>query len=125
MYTIGQAAVRSGVGVSLLRAWERRYGIVAPTRTASGYRLYDDDAIARLRAMRRLVDAGWSASHAAEAILTTPDLAATPTAGADAGPRTTVRAGVGEPDDDALVAAAATYDPSRVEAVLDDLFARG
>ena len=39
MYTIKQAAARSGVGVSLLRAWERRYGVVHPVRTPSGYRL--------------------------------------------------------------------------------------
>ena len=70
MYTIRQAAARSGVGESLLRAWERRYGVVHPSRTASGYRLYDDAASARLRAMRALVKAGWAASQAAEAVLT-------------------------------------------------------
>ncbi len=65
MYTIKQAAIRSGVPVQLLRAWERRYGVVAPTRTASRYRLYDDAAIARLRAMRQLIDDGWAPSTAA------------------------------------------------------------
>ena len=34
MYTIGEAAARSGVSVPLLRAWERRYGVVTPRRTA-------------------------------------------------------------------------------------------
>jgi hypothetical protein len=58
MYTIKQAASRSGVSVPLLRAWERRYHIVEPARTASGYRLYDDAALERVRTMRRLVDAG-------------------------------------------------------------------
>jgi len=66
MYTIKQAAARSGVSIDTLRAWERRYGVVQPERTPAGYRLYDDDAIARLRAMRRLIDdEGWSASQAA------------------------------------------------------------
>src|SRR3712207_450395 len=55
MYTIRQAAARTGVPVSLLRAWERRYAIGRPTRTPAGYRLYDDEAIERLRTMRRLV----------------------------------------------------------------------
>ncbi|MBE3074340.1 MAG: MerR family DNA-binding transcriptional regulator, partial [Actinobacteria bacterium] len=41
MYTIKEASARSGVGAPLIRAWERRYGVVTPTRTASGYRLYD------------------------------------------------------------------------------------
>lgn len=68
MYTIKEAAARSAVGASLIRAWERRYGVVNPTRTRAGYRLYDDDAIAVLIAMRTLVDSGWMASEAARAI---------------------------------------------------------
>src|SRR4051794_27389129 len=68
MYTIKEAALRSGVSVPLLRAWERRYGVVEPERTASGYRLYDDRAITRLRAMRALIAEGWSASNAAARI---------------------------------------------------------
>ena len=69
MYTIGQASLRSGVSVALLRAWERRYHLLQPERTAAGYRLYDDAAIERLRLMRRLVDAGWAPSQAAHAIV--------------------------------------------------------
>jgi MerR family transcriptional regulator, light-induced transcriptional regulator len=65
MYTIKQASLRSGVSVPLLRAWERRYAVVEPVRSANGYRLYDDDAIARLRAMRALVEGGRTASQAA------------------------------------------------------------
>jgi methanogenic corrinoid protein MtbC1 len=38
-------------------------------RTASGYRLYDDDAIATLARVRRLIEAGWSASEASRAVL--------------------------------------------------------
>ena len=69
MYTIKQAAIRSGVNVPLLRAWERRYGIPAPGRTASGYRLYDDESIDRVRLMKSLLEAGWAPSQAARAIL--------------------------------------------------------
>ena len=64
MYTIRQAAARSGVSIPLLRAWERRYAIVQPERTPAGYRLYDEPAIERLRAMRLLVDGGWSPREA-------------------------------------------------------------
>lgn len=56
MYTIKQAALRTGLPVATIRAWERRYDVVRPTRTAAGYRLYDDDAIALLIAMRQLVE---------------------------------------------------------------------
>src|SRR6187402_2579554 len=68
MYTIKQAAARAGLTVPVLRAWERRYGIVSPARTPGGYRLYDDAAIDRVRAMRRLVDSGMTPSAAAVAI---------------------------------------------------------
>jgi DNA-binding transcriptional MerR regulator/methylmalonyl-CoA mutase cobalamin-binding subunit len=66
MYTIKEAAARSGVSVPLLRAWERRYAVVRPARTEAGYRLYDDDAIERLTAMRRLIAGGFAARQAAE-----------------------------------------------------------
>lgn len=66
MYTIKQAASRTGVAIQTIRAWERRYGVVNPARTAAGYRLYDDDAIERLAAMRFLVETeGWRPSQAA------------------------------------------------------------
>src|SRR3954467_15449769 len=69
MYTIKQAATRTGVSVPTIRAWERRYGVVSPARTAAGYRLYDDDAVERLSAMRSLVETeGWRPSQAAERV---------------------------------------------------------
>lgn len=69
MYSIKQASIRSGVSVPLIRAWERRYGVVSPQRTASGYRLYDDTAIATLMRVRELTEAGWTASEASRAVL--------------------------------------------------------
>ena len=71
VYTIKEAAQRTGVSVALLRAWERRYGIVAPLRTEAGYRIYDDAAVARIRAMRTLVADGWSPRQAAANINST------------------------------------------------------
>src|SRR3954454_8823276 len=64
MYTIKQVSTRTGLGAPLIRAWERRYGVVEPTRTPSGYRLYDDQAIAVLLAMRGLLERGWSEAAA-------------------------------------------------------------
>src|SRR4051794_40673866 len=68
MYTIKQASRLTGVTEASLRAWERRYGVVEPRRTASGYRVYDHDAVAALSTMRRLVDTGWSPAEAARAV---------------------------------------------------------
>jgi len=50
MYTIKQASARSGVDASLIRAWERRYGVTRPERTPGGYRLYSDEEISQLGA---------------------------------------------------------------------------
>ena len=71
MYTIKQASARSGLSVPTVRVWERRYGVVRPERTATGYRLYDEDAIARLLAMRYLVEGlGIRPSQAADQVIT-------------------------------------------------------
>ena len=121
MYTIKEAAARTGVPIALLRAWERRYGIVAPSRTAGGYRVYDDTALERLRTMRRLVDEGWAPSVAAGAILRddVPSAAADATGATSSAP---VPAGVLI---DEFVAAAVALDPVAVEAALDRIFAAG
>ena len=68
MYTISEAANRAGVTPDVLRAWERRYQIVEPRRASSGYRQYDEAAIRRVRAMRRMVEDGWTPSAAAESL---------------------------------------------------------
>jgi DNA-binding transcriptional MerR regulator/methylmalonyl-CoA mutase cobalamin-binding subunit len=121
MYNIKEAAARTGVTVPVLRAWERRYGIVEPARTPGGYRLYDDGAIQRLRTMRRLVAEGWSPSSAAGAILAgnvPPDaLADTPAARDVSGAADPARL------EERFVAAAAAMDGRAVEEVLDEMFA--
>ena len=65
MYRIHVAAEKAGVSAQLLRAWERRYGLLAPDRTDSGYRLYSDDDVAVLRGAKALVDGGRSISEVA------------------------------------------------------------
>jgi MerR family transcriptional regulator, light-induced transcriptional regulator len=118
MYTIKQAAARAGLTVPVLRAWERRYGIVTPARTASGYRLYDDVAIARVRAMRRLVDSGMSPSAAAASI--TSGAVPVIESARDVSPRP------GAVDfSSRFVTAAAGFDLVAIEEVLDEMFAAG
>ncbi|HEX3236266.1 MAG TPA: MerR family transcriptional regulator [Gemmatimonadales bacterium] len=51
-------AVRTGLTPHVLRAWERRYGVVSPARTEGGQRLYSDLDIERLRLLRQLTDRG-------------------------------------------------------------------
>ena len=122
MYSIKEAAARSGVSVPTLRAWERRYGVVKPVRTEGGYRLYDEDQIRRLLVMRRLLDDGWRPREAAAEVVSGRDLglilpAATPAPA--------------QPDDldgegllRAFAAAVSPFDSAAIEAVLDETFSR-
>ncbi len=64
-YPVRVVATRTGLSPHVLRAWERRYQVVVPTRTDGGQRLYSDLDIERLRKLRRLVEAGHAISRLA------------------------------------------------------------
>ncbi len=66
---IGELARRAGVSPEVLRAWERRYGLLRPSRTSGGFRLYSLDDLARIREMTRLLADGQSAAEAAAQVL--------------------------------------------------------
>ena len=68
-FRIGQLAKRTGVSPELLRAWEQRYGLLEPTRTAGGFRLYSAADQARVQRMQSLVSGGLAAAQAARLIL--------------------------------------------------------
>lgn len=120
MYTIKQAALRCGVPETSLRSWERRYAVVTPRRTESGYRLYDDEAVARLTRMRELVQQGWSPAAAAETLAGPParPAPAATTTGTGATPERRALT-------DELLRAAADVDVTGIDAVLDRAFALG
>jgi hypothetical protein len=69
---IGELARRTGVTVELLRAWEKRYGLLRPSRTEGGYRLYSGDDEERVQLMQRGLEAGLAAAEAAGAALASP-----------------------------------------------------
>ena len=126
MYTIKEASARTGVGAPLIRAWERRYGVIAPTRTPGGYRLYDDTSIRTLLTMRALVDGGWTASEAARAIRA----GEVELVGAGDGPAPVARTGPPGTANRArlierFVASATSASPVETEAVLDEILASG
>jgi len=68
---IGELSDRVGESPTLLRAWERRYGLLSPVRSAGGFRLYGAEDERRVRAMQALLAGGVSARQAAEAVLST------------------------------------------------------
>jgi MerR family transcriptional regulator, light-induced transcriptional regulator len=69
---IGELSRRTGVSPELLRAWERRYGLLRPTRSPGGYRLYSDADERRVRGTAELIAEGWSAAEAARRTIAGP-----------------------------------------------------
>ncbi len=68
-YRIKAVSQLVGVSTATLRAWERRYGVPAPSRTASAYRLYGDADVHLIRAMRDLVAQGMAPAEAARTVV--------------------------------------------------------
>ncbi len=115
MHTVKRAAELTGVPAATLRVWERRYGVVTPSRTEGGYRVYDDASLRRLAAMAALVHGGLPARQAAARVLADRDLAST------GGP---VAPAAGELGDvESLVAAARELEVDVLTRALDDGFA--
>jgi DNA-binding transcriptional MerR regulator len=105
---IGELSRRSGVSPELLRAWERRYGLLRPNRSAGGLRLYSPDDLTRVEAMQRHLAAGLAAAEAAAlATRTAPVAELTPPAAKEA-----------------LAAALASFDEGAAHAAFDSLLAR-
>jgi MerR family transcriptional regulator, light-induced transcriptional regulator len=57
-YAIGTAARLAGISPETLRIWERRYDLLDPGRTDGGHRLYSEQDVSLLRAVKQLLDAG-------------------------------------------------------------------
>jgi DNA-binding transcriptional MerR regulator len=112
---IGELSRRIGVSPELLRAWERRYGLLRPERSGGGFRLYGPADEQRIRLMQEHLERGLSAAEAARLSLAgerpalveaEPDSVRSPT-------RARAR----------LTAALDDFDELEAQAVLDDLLA--
>ncbi len=66
---IGELSRRVGVSEYVLRAWESRYGLLKPARSAGGYRLYSEDDEGRVRRMQTHLAHGLAAAQAARAAI--------------------------------------------------------
>lgn len=104
---IGEFARRAGVSPELLRAWERRYGLLQPIRSKGGFRLYTAEDAERVDQMLRGLDEGLSAAEAARRALAQ------------------ARPAVGLLDDTRrrLLAAVRGYDETALHSVLDEALA--
>jgi len=65
VFHIGELSRRTGVTVDVIRAWERRYGLLAPTRSEGNFRLYCTQDVVRLRLMRHYTRQNITPSRAA------------------------------------------------------------
>jgi DNA-binding transcriptional MerR regulator/methylmalonyl-CoA mutase cobalamin-binding subunit len=118
-YRIHIAAELSGVSVELIRAWERRYGVLRPERTPSGYRAYTDRDIAILKRLKQLTDEGVSISDAAKLLpRIQADLSLAPAAVLPE-----VAPSAVEGWRAAVLAAAEAYEQTRVSAIIDEVLA--
>jgi DNA-binding transcriptional MerR regulator len=73
-YRIRAVAELTGIPEATLRAWERRYSVPVPVRTASGYRLYSHMDVEQIRRMRELCTAGMSPVDAAKICASAPEV---------------------------------------------------
>jgi MerR family mercuric resistance operon transcriptional regulator len=64
--TIGALARRAGVGVETVRYYQRRKLLATPDRGARGIRYYEDDAVRRLRFIKRAQALGFNLKEVAE-----------------------------------------------------------
>jgi DNA-binding transcriptional MerR regulator len=67
-YTIGETAERSGFPASTLRYYEDIGLVVPASRTASGYRLYDESGLDRLAFVARAKAAGCTLEEVADLV---------------------------------------------------------
>jgi len=67
LYKIKTISELSGFSPELLRAWERRYRLLAPVRTPTGHRLYTEADVEVLAEVRRQLEEGRSIGEVASA----------------------------------------------------------
>lgn len=113
-YRIRAVAELTGVAVGTLRAWERRYGIPAPARSDSAYRLYGEHDVALIRRLRELCARGLAPAEAAQLLRAEGGRSEGDTAASRSRPRESRFAGLC----DEVLQAVAALDPTRVEAAL-------
>lgn len=59
-FPIREVSLKTGVNSVTLRAWERRYGLIKPVRTAKGHRVYFEQDILTIKKILEWLDKGVS-----------------------------------------------------------------
>lgn len=74
LFPIREVARLTGVNPVTLRAWERRYGLILPTRTESGHRLYSMTDIERVHSILGWIERGVAVSKVGKILSKTEPL---------------------------------------------------
>lgn len=69
VYSIHAVAESTGVTQTTLRHWEKAYGLIVPTRTQGGHRLYSQDDVERIKWLKRKIDDDGLQTGAAHVLL--------------------------------------------------------
>ncbi len=83
LYPIREVARLTGINPVTLRAWERRYGLVQPTRTESGHRLYSLADIEEVRSILGWIERGVAVSKVGKILARTQQTEAPPPSARD------------------------------------------
>lgn len=113
-FPIRTVSTLTGVNPITLRAWERRHGLIRPTRTATGHRVYTRADIDTVHRILALVDSGVTIGHVREA-LAAQARAPSVTRTSDEGPWVRARA--------QMVDAISRFDEARLETLYNELLA--
>ncbi|MDB6443036.1 MULTISPECIES: MerR family transcriptional regulator [Pseudomonas] len=71
LFPIREVSRLTGVNPVTLRAWERRYGLIQPTRTDSGHRLYSLGDIEKVRSILAWIERGVAVSKVSKILART------------------------------------------------------
>ncbi|TWC21971.1 MULTISPECIES: MerR family transcriptional regulator [unclassified Pseudomonas] len=74
LFPIREVSRLTGVNPVTLRAWERRYGLIQPTRTESGHRLYSMGDIEKVRSILAWIERGVAVSKIGKILSKTESL---------------------------------------------------
>ena len=69
VYSIQAVADATGVPQTTLRHWEKAYGLVVPSRTQGGHRLFSEDDVRRIKWLKRKIDEDGLQAGAAHVLL--------------------------------------------------------
>jgi MerR family transcriptional regulator, light-induced transcriptional regulator len=118
VYNIKAVVAATGLPAATLRAWERRYRVLSPTRNGKGYRLYSGRDVAVLRWLKARTDEGMNIGQAIELMALRHKSEAPPPAPPAEAPAQGIVA-----NRQALIEALAAFDEAAADRIISETYA--